>query len=246
MDGERPTRLDLLWQAAADELAPHKSLARMAANARSAIGTITIVATLLAGLGTFAASQLTDYPWLTTFAAVSVAAATAAVILSLIALVNREAPISVNDLEQVKEWYEKRLEKGKLAASGGVALIGAVVLAAVTSIVGLLVGAWDADTDAQMSLSVARKDAMSTAHLSVDVNNVPSSALVQVQLLNSGKKGDSERKDPFLSVIRPKADGEASINQDVEVASGVTSLRLEVRVMDGQKTLKSFSLSTGG
>ncbi|MFF8990013.1 hypothetical protein ACF09H_08715 [Streptomyces sp. NPDC014983] len=232
-----PTKTDLRWQSAAEELAPHKSLTRLAANARSVITTIAVVATLLAGLGAFAAAQLTDHPLLMTFAAISVAAAAAAVILSLIALVNRENPLAVGDLEQVKEWYKNRLAKGQAAAWGGVMLIIAVGVAAITSVGGLVWGAWDRDPAVQMSLAVARKGDASTVHLSADAKKVPSGATVRVQLK------DNNKVEWFNGAVSPGGSGAATLTQDVEVSSSAMPLHLDVRVMDGKKTLKTFSLS---
>src|SRR6266700_3974148 len=58
--GEAVGREDLTWREAAAELAPAKSLARVEDRAKQVVSTVSLVGTLLAGLGLVAGDQLTD------------------------------------------------------------------------------------------------------------------------------------------------------------------------------------------
>lgn len=231
-----PTNSDLRWQAAAEELAPQKSLARVSANAKSIVGTITIVATILAGFGTFAASQLGDNPGLLVGAALSIIAAASAAALSLSAIISRGTKIAPGNLDQVKSWYAKELEKGKRAAAGGVALIVAIAIATITSVSGLMGNALDRDPRAQMTIAVARENNASFVHLSSDVRHIPPGARIYMQLI------DKRSRDWFHAVLDPAKSGKAALDQDVRLNGCSESLRFDLKIIKGGKIIKEFSL----
>jgi hypothetical protein len=208
----------------------------MAANARSIVGTIAVVATLLAGLGTFAAAQLTDEPGLMIGAAVSVAAAAVAVAFSLSSLVTREKPLATGNLDEVRTWYSKRLKAGSAAAIGGVALIVAIAVAGATSVAGLVLGAVDRDPEAQMSLTVAEHRDGATVQVAADLENVESDSIVELTL-----RDDSG--EIFRAMVRPNSAGLASVKQEVKVVKADAKFTLEAQVMEGSKQIESFILT---
>jgi hypothetical protein len=208
----------------------------MAANARSIVGTIAVVATLLAGLGTFAAAQLTDEPGLMIGAAVSVAAAAVAVAFSLSSLVTREKPLAIGNLDEVRTWYSKRLKAGSAAAIGGVALIVAIAVAGATSVAGLVLGAVDRDPEAQMSLTVAEHRDGATVQVAADLENVESDSIVELTLRDDS--GEIVR-----AMVRPNSAGLASVKQEVKVVKADAKFTLEAQVMEGSKQIESFILT---
>lgn len=231
-----PCESDLRWQAAADELAPHKSLQRIGANARAAVGTISVVATLLAGLGTFAATQITNNPGLVYAAAASVAFSTAATALSLSIFINRGEKVAISDLTAVERWYQKELKKARLAAWGGLSLIAAIVIAGGTAIAGLTLGASDHSIEAQMGVAASKKGNASQVHVSVRVIDAPEKGSVLVALKDDGKI------TWLNATVQPNNDGLAVLEQDLETSGYHPPMRLDVKVTEDSKVLKTFDL----
>lgn len=160
-----PTPADREWKELAAELAPAKSLARLDAAATRVVSTVSIVATLLTGLGLVAAGLVN----LTTVARVlavgAVVLAFAAVVLALtgqtlavIRGLNRE------NLAEVEQWYLDRFEdRAPRLRWATLLLVGAAALAGAAAVV-TLVGSSD-----QPTLAVTRTGGAAAGKLTVDV-----------------------------------------------------------------------------
>ncbi|WP_406738568.1 hypothetical protein OG365_24430 [Streptomyces sp. NBC_00853] len=228
---------DQRWKAAAEELAPHKSLQRMTANSRSMVGTIAVVATLLAGLGTFAASQLTSEPILMYAASASVFLATLSAALSLSTLIDRGKRVNLSNLTAVKDWYERELERGRRGAWGGALLIAAILIAGTTSFVGLIAGASSDKLEARMSLSGSTGKDFPQIHITAEVTNVPNHGTVFVTLK------DTQGDNLFAATVEPGKDGTATAVGDTKVSKLDEPLILHIQVVKESAVIEEFDLT---
>ena len=135
-----PSRQDQVWQDLADLLTPAKSLdrndkAKEAATTRITT-TVTIVGSLLAGLGVLAAGQPTINGSARVLVAVAVAAAALAVACVLAAqLTDRRKRMNIYDLVQVQAWYRRQFNTGRYTTLvGTILVIAAAILAGAAAI----------------------------------------------------------------------------------------------------------------
>src|SRR6266516_1894615 len=130
--GEAVSREDLTWREAAAELAPAKSLARGEDGAKQLFSTVSLVGTLLAGLGLVAGDQLTD-PGAGVARGLGMAAAGAAVVAVVLAvgwsLLRISRGVAPGNLVAVRDWYGRQFRRAYLVVAAGVLLLVAVVLA---------------------------------------------------------------------------------------------------------------------
>jgi hypothetical protein len=132
---------DRLWRDATAELTPARSLARIDDHAKQVLGTISVVGTLLTGLGLIAGTRLehsTVGRWLA-IAAVG-AAALAVVVAWWYQLLRLTAGFRPGNLIDVKHWYEQQFRRAYGVWAAGVLLLVAIVLAATGAMVVLAAG----------------------------------------------------------------------------------------------------------
>ena len=106
----RPTiPADQAWADLAAQLTPVNSLARIDTVTARAVTTITVLGTLLTGLGALAAGQFTHSAAARDLAAATVAAAALAVASALTAQVlTITRRLNPNDLAEVQAWYRRQ------------------------------------------------------------------------------------------------------------------------------------------
>lgn len=138
-----PSRQDQIWLEVADLLTPAKSLerndkAKEATTARITT-TVTVVGTLLTGLGVLAAGQSTINGSARVLVAIAVAAAAIAVACVLAAqLTDRRKRMNINNLVEVRAWYDRQFDSGRYATlMGTVLVIAAAILAGAAAILSL-------------------------------------------------------------------------------------------------------------
>lgn len=135
-----PDPRDLGWQALAQELAPAKSLARIDAATARVVTNVTVVGTILTGLGLLAAGLPTTSVLARGLAVAAVVAAVAAVGCALTAQVlTIVRGLNTNDLVLVKAWYTRQFRHRAYptrAATG--LLLLAILLAGAAAAVALL------------------------------------------------------------------------------------------------------------
>ena len=129
------------WIALAQELAPAKSLQRLDAATARVVSTVSIVATLLTGLGLVAAGLVNLSDFARTLAVVTVVLAFLAVLLALAAQIVTVTRVNANDLLDVRRWYRRRVRwRGPLARWATVVLVGAAFCAGWAAVLTLLAG----------------------------------------------------------------------------------------------------------
>jgi hypothetical protein len=107
------------WRVAAAELAPAKSYARLMDNGRFVITTVSTVGVLITGFGLIGADRLSDSTGPRVLAAAAVAIAVAAILLALWPLLAVRRDINLDNLAEVKAFYNDGLRKSKLITAAG-------------------------------------------------------------------------------------------------------------------------------
>lgn len=167
-----PDRRLRAWQALADELTPAKSLTRIDTATARVLANVTVVGTLLTGLGLLAAGLPSTGDTATALALAAVVAAALAVGCALAAqILTIRTGLNTNNLAEVREFYRGQFRRRAYPTRAAtVLLLAAVLLAAGAAVVALL----ERDR-ARLTLSVSQIDAPSTsspgtpATLTVDV-----------------------------------------------------------------------------
>ncbi|TQN42910.1 hypothetical protein FHU33_2321 [Blastococcus colisei] len=129
----------LAWRALADDLTPAKSLARIDVATSRVVTNVTVVGSLLTGLGLLAAGQPATDVAARRLAVAGVVAAVLAVACALTAqTVSIRSGLNTNNLVMVKEWYRTQFRRRAYPARAAtVLLLVAVVLAGGAAVVAL-------------------------------------------------------------------------------------------------------------
>src|SRR4051794_30607762 len=143
-----PTAADRRWQALADELGPAKSLQRLDTASGRVVSTISVVATVLTGLGLLAAGQ-SNLPG--PGRVLAVLAAGLAVAALLVALAGQRVTVTpglnVDDRASLQEWFTGQFpRRARLARWATGLLVAAVACAGLAATGSLLVGGNNAPT----------------------------------------------------------------------------------------------------
>ena len=143
-----PTAADRRWQALADELAPAKSLQRLDAAGGRVVSTVSVVATVLTGLGLLAAG-LSNLPGLGR--GLAVVAAVLAVAALLAALAGQRVTVThglnLENRPEVEAWFAEQFpRRARMARWATGLLVTAVGCAGLAAVVSLLVGGNEAPT----------------------------------------------------------------------------------------------------
>lgn len=126
------------WLQASAELAPEKALARAAGNARFLVSVVLVVSTVLTAFGGLTVREASLSACMRTAIAIVLILVTASVCLALASLVLRTKRVAVGDLEDVREWFEKELQRMRVIALAGWFLVSAVAISGVTAVARLL------------------------------------------------------------------------------------------------------------
>ena len=135
-----PSQTDRNWADLAAQLTPAASLARIDAVTARAVTTITVIGTLLTGLGALAAGQFAQRGAARDLAVAAVITATLAVACALVAQVlTITRRIHPGNLVEVQEWYERQFgTRARATQAATVLLILAALLAGATAVASLL------------------------------------------------------------------------------------------------------------
>jgi hypothetical protein len=176
---------DRVWATLAGELTPAKSLERVDTATDRVVRTVTIIGTLLGGLGVFGATKPSvsgPARWITiaavACAALAVACALAAQILTITRHLNPE------NLAAVRAWYKRRIDtRGYPTRAATVLLLAGAVLAGAAAIVALATA-----TPSQPAIAVTRSldHAPVTAGSSTPGTGAPPSTTITAQVTFRG------------------------------------------------------------
>jgi hypothetical protein len=135
-----PTPADQNWAALAARLTPAASLDRIDTITQRAITTTTILGTLLTGLGTLTATQLTGHTAARDLAAATVITATLAVTLALTAqTLTITRHLNPANLAEIQTWYHRQFTtRARTTQTATLLLTLAALLAGATATTTLL------------------------------------------------------------------------------------------------------------
>jgi hypothetical protein len=172
-----PTRRLALLETAAESLSLDRSIERTDAAARFVIGSITVVGSVLLGLGALSADTVSTRPW------TALPALTAAVLsgtLAAIALVGRYDEINVEDLDDIESGLATVLHaRRRKVRIAGILLVIALGCAVAPPVIAILTSrtneirlsvSWSDDA-VRVAGSVTRPSPEARVHLSVLGNN---------------------------------------------------------------------------
>lgn len=134
---------DRVWVNLADELTPAKSLERVDTATDRVVRTVTIIGTLLGGLGVFGAARPSvsgPARWLTIAAVACAALAVACALAAQILTITRH--LNPDNLAAVRAWYKRRIDtRGYPTRAATFLLLTGAVLAGAAAIVALATAA---------------------------------------------------------------------------------------------------------
>jgi hypothetical protein len=168
------------WETAAKELWPDKSLARIAANARFTVATVTVVGTVLTALGLITIQAVVADRMARVLAVVSIGAALLAVLLALLYLALRVRKVNPQNLARVESWYQSELRRTWLAGAASWLLIIAVVLAGSAGLRAAL--ASPDQGPPQLALQIAGTDREQAVTASATLSSLRAGAVVVLRL----------------------------------------------------------------
>jgi hypothetical protein len=224
--GEEPTEEDRRWAAAVSELTGPSALVRVAGNARATVGTVALVGTALTGLGLLSVPTLAANKVAWWFAVGAATLAFAAVVAGLLYLALRLERVNVEDLDQVKGWYQAQLDRVRLAVVASWLLIGALVLGGAAA--GIAIARAPDGPDPTLGLRLSGNGDARTLGADVTVGNLDAGDVVVTRLLGLGSASCDE---VVLLQATSRADGtgKATATGTVEKLPCNDTFRLEVR-----------------
>jgi len=221
-----------MWIAAAQEVAPAKSLAQIQDISKFLVGSVALVGTLITGFGLVAPDAVRR----TTFGFIlAVILALGSLILALIAAVPRAADLNLADLTAVEAWYAPQIRQRRLAATASAIALGLAILVAGGT---ALVSSSPAPV-AATSLQVVGVGTSAKLQAAVHFKSMPTGSEASFRL--EGLKGEESSTRLSEGVATPAADGSADLAADISMPKGYGRFVLTAKVTKDGRTLVTAS-----
>jgi hypothetical protein len=199
--------------------------------AKQVVATVSLIGTLLAGLGLIATGQLGAQDLVRWIAIAAVAAAMAAVILAVAALLLRIGRgVAPGNLIEVRHWYDQQFRRAYLVVAAGVLLLTALLLAAVAAISVILA---DRSGQPMLAMQVTGTGADATVKAIVQVDGAKTRQPLSVEVSGVGPKG---RVILARAVGSTDATGKATVT--IESAKLGSARSIELTAMTGDRTCR--------
>ena len=230
--GEAPTANDLMWIAAAQELAPAKSLAQIQDISKFLLGSVALVGTLITGFGLVTPDAVRR----NTFGFVlAVILALGSLIFALLAAVPRAADLNLVDLTDVEAWYGAQIRQRRFRATLSAVALGLAILVAGGTAV---VSSFPAPV-ASTSLQVVGVGSSAKLQAAVHFKGMPKGSEASFRL--EGLKGEESSSRLSEGVATPAADGSADLAADISMPKGYGRFVLTAKVTKDGRTLVTAS-----
>lgn len=235
---QTPTPSDLMWEKAAAEVTPEKTLARVTENARFVVSTVGVVGVLLGGLGFLAASAVQQNWLLLAGAFATSVLAAIAVTIALFTLIARNKQVAVGNLDEVEAWYLGEIDRRRGSAAASMFLFLAAVVAAGVALVGGVAAVEDArDPDIALHATLqseASSDGGFDVSLSGEVDGLKDDQEVRVEITANGST--------FVRLIaQPDEDGNVNLDAAGNTVSDA-DVKAVIQVLDGAKVVHTREL----
>lgn len=135
-----PSAKALLLREVADELAPAKTLGRLAERSRSTVPAVGVVASVLAAVGVLGVDRLPHDGPARPLATAAVVASVLALLLALTHLQVRTDQLRRRNLAEVEQWLDRELRRAGLVVGATRLLLFGCVLAAAAAAAAVLTG----------------------------------------------------------------------------------------------------------
>lgn len=218
-----------IWDVAAVQLTPDKSLERVGTNARSTVTTVAVVGTLLGALGLASAQSALLDPISRLLAGLAVVAAGLAVLTALSYLALRLEKLYVGDLNAVENWYRRQFRRAYLAVVASWLLVVAVALATAAGLATLLTG--ESGADPRVGLRVSGASTVRSVAADGRIGRLEPDATVALRVT-----GESAGKAPVVLLeSRAQADEAGKVIASGEVQDAPVFDRYRaILVLDGR------------
>lgn len=182
------TASDRLWRAAAEELAPAKSLVRIDERARQVVTGVSLVGSVVTGLGLAASGQLEKAGWARWLALGAVCLAVLAVVSALGTLLLRfPRPVTPGNLDEVERFFRRQFTRAYGVVAAGVLLLAAVVLAGSAAVLVLAGGRGPAA--AALSVTVSGVGGEARLAVRAEVPDVVAGGVVRAEVVGVSAAG---------------------------------------------------------
>ncbi|MFE1551630.1 hypothetical protein [Streptomyces sp. NPDC058718] len=217
------------WQRAAEALEPEHTLNRIASNAKFILTSISLLGTALSVAGLISITRLTQRPGLLAFAVLAFVLTLGAVLLALRTLVLRSRKVNLDNLEDVKTWYEDEFRHAAGVAAAGWLLSAGILVAGVTAVIAAVV--------ANPSYEVALQSAGSNAKHSLTASATATDADANSTMTMSVTGTDTSGGKTVLirSSSTTDTDGAANLKASVDTDRTFMSYTVVLTDDDGKQ-----------
>jgi hypothetical protein len=216
---------DRVWSAAAEELSAAKSLVRLDERAKQVVTNVSLVGSVITGLGLLAGTRLDQPGPGRVLAVCAVGVALVAMVLAWGAQLLRFQPaVATGNLLEVRDWYRRQFRRAYAVVAAGVLLLVALVLAGIAAVV-LLTGD-PGGTGPGVSVQVAGTGAAAKLSVRVRMDGLDAGQAVSTDVV--GVLPGGSRVTLAREVSR--AGGDGSVVSTVEVPGVGTYSAVEVGV----------------
>jgi hypothetical protein len=228
-----------MWRAAAAELSPEKSLARVDAKAQHVVTHVTVVGALLTGLGLVANGVVQrDSPvrWL---AVAAVGAAVLAVVLAVGSSLLRFSPVfAPGNLLEVELWYRRQFRRARIVVAAGWLVLVGLAMAGASAVVILAQGPDAAEPMLAVETAGAGREAKLTVR--AEFSGLDPGEVLRVEAVGA-VDGGMER---ILgrAVVRAGAGGTPAARLEADDVAGLSAIEVTAAA-DGKRCTATLRLA---
>ncbi|MFD9030624.1 hypothetical protein ACFVZW_05590 [Streptomyces sp. NPDC059567] len=217
------------WQRAAAALEPEHTLTKIATNAKFVLTSITLLGTAISAAGLVSITRLTQRPELLALTVFAFVLSLGAVLLALWTLVLRSREVNLDDLEDVKAWYEEEFGHAVRVAAAGWLLCAGVLLAGVAAVIAAVVAA----PSYQVALQSAGSDGKHSITASASATGAGQDSVLTVTV--TGTDASGAETVLIRSSSTADADGAAKVKASVDTDRAFASYAIVLTDDDKQK-----------
>jgi hypothetical protein len=221
------TLADQMWETAAEQITPTSSLQKIETQAKYLFTSVTVVGSLLTGLGLLNGVPVTQGSWLL----LPVGLVGTSLALAMYALTPRLKAVDVDNIYSVKAFYESSIVRGGVALFVAGLLFALALLSAVFVFPLLRAKTDKSVITASPTLKVTQEKTGQSFSCKVALSGLPSGAQAEVQV--AGKMPKTETWVPLLTqVSTTSSEGKLDASSEVSSATLYQQFKMTVRVRD--------------
>jgi hypothetical protein len=256
-----------MWEEAAKDLTPPKTLSRMLTQQEFIVDNVSKVGTLLAGVsGITAAITITRTTWywhgipvIPVCTLITTALAGLAVLLSLIARRPAFEFVNINDAYDIRRYFQSATASGKRMLTTSWVIFLAAILSAVATAVAAGIGAITEPpldptdgprNEASLSATAGEKGAV-TVKVGGSITNIPDDQFITIKVTSNPQRKPGQSKERRVVTListkaYPNGEGTAAIDLEASVPIGGSRAKaiIEVRKVLGRSVVETFPFTT--